>query len=63
MVGLDDEVQRVLALDDRFALELQTVPAKIGTAQMVQERRPEIRILGRARFGPMLMSDDEEGQR
>jgi hypothetical protein len=56
----DDEVQGVLALDDRFTFNLDTVLADIRAAQIIQQPGSRIGIMGRAMFCRMLMPDNEE---
>jgi hypothetical protein len=56
----DDHVQRVLATDDGFALDTDSVFANIGAAQVIEERRSHIRIGGRAAIRLMLVTDDKK---
>ena len=56
----DDQIERVLPLDDGFALDLDAVLPDVGAAEVVQQHRPDVRILRGAALGRVLMTDDEE---
>jgi hypothetical protein len=60
---LHDQVERVLALDDGLALDLDALPSHVRAAQVVQQRRAHRGIFGRALLGFVLMADDEQGHR
>src|SRR3989442_4901629 len=57
VVALDDHVEGMLAVNDRFALDHDALPPDIRPAQVVEERRARIRV---GSPGVMLVADDEE---
>src|SRR5437867_3567235 len=54
--SFDDQVQRVLALDDGLAFDLHPMLPDVGAAHVIQQRGAHVRILGRAVFGCMMVS-------
>jgi hypothetical protein len=59
VTGLHNEIQRVLPLHDRLAADLYPMLADIRAAQVIQQHRPRGRVLGRAAFGCVVMSNNE----
>ena len=55
-----DHVHRVLALHDRFAVDLQPESPDVRAAQMVEKAGTQKRVLRRTAFDRMLMSYDEK---
>jgi hypothetical protein len=51
----------VFALDDRFALNLDAVLPHVRAAEVIEERRPDVRVLRRATIGRMLVPHNEQG--
>jgi hypothetical protein len=56
----DNHIQRVLAMDDGFALDTDPVLANIWTAQVIKQGRPFVRIRGRTTLRIVLVTDNEE---
>jgi hypothetical protein len=59
IASFHDQIHGVLALDHRFALNLQPEPGNAWPAQVIEEHRTPVWILGRAPLGRMHMPDDE----
>jgi hypothetical protein len=57
---LDDQVERVLALDARLPPDLDSLLAHVRRAQVVQEQRTRLRVGGRTAFRRVLVTDDEK---
>jgi hypothetical protein len=59
--GFHDQVHRVLALHDGFALDLQSIPPGVRGTQVVEKPGTHQGVLRRAAVGRVLMSHDEQG--
>jgi hypothetical protein len=60
VASLDDQIEGVFPLYDRFTLNLDAVLPHVRPAEMIEEHRPDVRVLGGTAFGCVLMPDNEQ---
>jgi hypothetical protein len=60
VLGIDDEVHRVFAANNGLTLDLDAELAHVGTTEIVEESRTDVRIGGRTLVGGVLVADYEK---